>query len=308
MTAQAIAWAVVFLLCGGWLAAAMDHAVVDRLAGRPPSGVWLTPLLAPLHAAAADLLRPVVHTEHPDRLNSALAPLLYLTLAAAGVAVVPLSASGAIADLPAGIVWWGAVESLTVVAVFLHGWSANSALPQIAAYRYVAIGLPVMLVSMFVLIAAALPAKSLSVSTIVASQADLWNVVRQPLGLPLFLLLGLSLSLRGPFNQGDSADLAGGTEAERSGAARALWRGARLAMAVSFAAMASALFLGGPLGPWLPGALWMVLKTAFVLALLVAATHAFARLTPSRLLTLLWTVLLPLSFAGLVGAGLLAAG
>ena len=77
-------------------------------------------------------------------------------------------------------------------------------------------------------------------------------------------------------------------------------------MAVSFAAMASAVFLGGPLGPWLPGALWMALKTAFVLALLVAATHGFARLPPSRLLTLLWTVLLPLSFVGLVAAGWMA--
>ncbi len=302
MTPQAFGWAFAFLLVGGWLAAAMDHAWVTHLARRPPGNA----LLAPLRAAAADLLRPTIRTEHPDRLNWALAPLLYLTLAAAGLAVVPLSAGGAIADLPAGIVWWGVVESMTVVAVFLHGYAANSALPQMAAYRYVAIGLPVMLASMFVLIAAALPARSLAVGAIVASQAELWNLVRQPLGLPLFLLLGLSLSLRGPFNQGDSADLAGGTEAERSGAARALWRGARLAMAVSFSAMASAVFLGGPLGPWLPGALWMALKTAFVLMLLVAATHGIARMPPSRLLTLLWTVLLPLSFAGLVGAGLMA--
>ena len=302
MTAQAFGWALAFLLCGGWLAAVMDHAWVRRPA-RSRSG---SVLLAPLRAAAADLLRPSIRTEHPDASNRLLAPLLYAVLAAAGLAVVPLSADGAIADLPAGIVWWGAVESLTVVAVFLHGWSANSALPQIAAYRYVAIGLPVMLVSMFVLIGVSLPAKSLAVGAIVASQGDLWNVVRQPLGLPLFLLLGLSLCLRGPFNQGDSADLAGGTEVESSGAARALWRGARLAMAVSFSAMASAVFLGGPLGPWMPGALWMALKTVFVLMLLVAATHGIARLTPSRLLSVLWTVLLPLSFAGLVGAGLLA--
>lgn len=302
MTAAAFFWAIAFLLVGGWLAAAMDHAWAARLARRRSGNA----LLAPFRAAASDLLRPTIRTEHPDQLNWALAPLLYAVLAAAGLAVVPLSGAGAIADLPAGIVWWGAVESLTVVAVFLHGFAANSALPQIAAYRYVAIGLPAMLVSMFVLIAAALPARSLALGAIVASQANLWNVVRQPLGLPLFLLLGLSLSLRGPFNQGDSADLAGGTEAERSGAARALWRGARLAMAVSFAAMASAVFLGGPLGPWLPGPVWMALKTIFVLMLLVAATHGIARLTPSRLLSLLWTVLLPLSFAGLIGAGLLA--
>jgi NADH-quinone oxidoreductase subunit H len=250
-------------------------------------------------------------TEHPDALNWALAPALYLVLAFVGVALVPFSASGALVDIPAGIVLWGAVESLTVVAVFLHGWSANALFPLLGAYRYVAIGLPVMLVSMFVLIAAALPAQSLAIGAIVQSQAGLWNVVRQPLGLPLFLLLGLSLTLRGPFNYADSADLAGGTDAERSGPPRAVWQWARLSMAVSFSAMAATVFLGGPLGPaWGTaelGPLWLTLKTAVVLALLVAASHLLARMPPSRMLTLLWTFLLPLSFVGLVAAGIEAA-
>src|SRR3546814_14448659 len=100
-----------------------------------------------------------------------------------------------VADFDAGIVLWGACEALTVVAVFLHGWSPNAPLPLIGAYRYVAIGLPAMLLSMFVLIAAALPAESLAVSAIVDSQASVWNVVRQPPGRLLFLLLGLSLPL-----------------------------------------------------------------------------------------------------------------
>lgn len=303
MSTLAFIGALLLLLVGAWVAAVLDRVAVALIAHRPLG----LPLLAPLRSATAGFLQPATRTEHPDRLNWALAPALYLGLAASGVALVPLSSRGALVDLPAGIVLWGAVESLTVVAVFLHGWSANSLLPLIGAYRYVAIGLPVMLISMFVLIAAALPAQSLSVSAIVASQGNLWNVVRQPLGLPLFMLLGLSLTLRGPFNYGDSSDLAGGTAAERSGAPHAAWQLARLAMAVSFSAMASAVFLGGPLGPLLPGPLWLVLKTLFVLAVLVAASHLLARLPPSRMLTLLWTVLMPLAFLGLVGAGIEAA-
>ena len=292
--------ALSMLLGGAWLAAVLDRVAIALIARRPIGSPWL----APLRSAAACMQRPANRTEHPDALNWALAPALYFALAALGLAIVPLSASGTLVDLPAGIVLWGAVESLTVVAVFLHGWSANALLPLIGAYRYVAIGLPVMLISMFVLIAAALPAQSLALPAIVASQATLWNVVRQPLGLPLFLLLGLSLTLRGPFNYGDSADLSGGTEAERSGPPLALWRLARLAMAASFSAMAATVFLGGPMGPWLPGPLWLALKSALVLALLVAASHGLARLPPSRMLTLLWTVLLPLSFVGLVAAGI----
>lgn len=305
--ATAVGATLLLMLGGAWLVAVFDRIAAALVARRPVGSLWL----GPLQSGASLLVSRTNQTEHPDALNWALAPALYLVLAFVGVALVPFSTSGALVDIPAGIVLWGAVESLTVVAVFLHGWSANALFPLLGAYRYVAVGLPIMLVSMFVLIAAALPAQSLAIGAIVQSQAGLWNVVRQPLGLPLFLLLGLSLTLRGPFNYADSADLAGGTDAERSGPPRAVWQWARLSMAVSFSAMAATVFLGGPLGPaWGTaelGPLWLTLKTAVVLALLVAASHLLARMPPSRMLTLLWTFLLPLSFVGLVAAGIEAA-
>lgn len=278
------------LLFGGLLFAAL----VEPLIASAVAGLPRPPLTAPLRRAALALVQQSNRTEHPDMLNWVLAPAAYLMLAAAGLSVVPLAPGMAVADLDSGIVLWGACESLTVVIVFLHGWSANSPLPLIGAYRYVAIGLPVMLISMFVLIGAALPAQSLSVSAIVESQHSLINALRQPLGLPLFLLLGLSLTLRGPFNYGDSADLAGGTATEVSGSAWLAWHTAKLAMLVSFSVMAASIFLGGYLGPLLPGPLWLVLKSACVLVALITIGRMFARMPPARMLTLLWTVLLPL--------------
>lgn len=286
-------------LVGVWLAAVFDGLILARAAQRPFGPV----LREPLERAARMLIRPPSRTEHPDVLNWALAPALYLGLAVAGLTLVPMASGQVLVDLPTTAVLWGAIEALTVVAVFLHGWSANAPLPLVGAYRYVAIALPAMLLSMFVLIGAALPAQSLSVAAIVESQRGMWNVLRQPLGLPLFMLLGLALTLRGPFNYADSSDLAGGTAAERSGMPRAVWTFARLSMLVAFAAMASAAFLGGYLGPFLPGFVWMVLKTAAVLLVMVVASHAFARLPPSRMLTLLWLVLLPLAFLDLLIAG-----
>lgn len=288
------------LLAGAWFVAMLDRVVPARIAGRPANGF----VLAPLREAAGLWHQQTVRTEAPDLLSWRLAPALYLGLAAAGLAVVPLSADHTLAPLDAGIVLWGAVEALTVVVVFLHGWSANSPLPLIGGYRYVAVGLPAMLVSMFVLIGVALPAESLSVNAIVESQRSLWNVARQPLGLPLFLLLGLSLTLRGPLDYADSADLSGGTAAESSGRAALSWQMARLAMLVSFAAMASAAFLGGYLGPVLPGPVWMLLKVAVLLVVLVAGGHLLARMPAARMLALIWTVLLPLAFIDLVQAGL----
>jgi NADH-quinone oxidoreductase subunit H len=282
--------------CAAGLLGCVTHA---WLAGRPMASGWREGL-----AGLGMIARQAITTEHPDVLLAHVAPALYLALAVAGAALVPFAAGAVPVASDVGIVLWGAVETLTVVAVFLHGWSANAPLPLLGAYRYVATGLPAMLLSMFVLIAAALPAQSLSFGAIVEAQRPLWNVMRQPLGLPLFMLLGLSLTLRGPFNYADASDLAGGTLAEVSGRPRLLWQAARLAMLAAFALVASTVFLGGYLGPVLPGPAWLTMKALLVLVLMVAAGHLLARPPPSRALTLLWVVLLPLAFADLVIAGL----
>jgi NADH-quinone oxidoreductase subunit H len=299
MIVTAVAAMLVLFLLGICFAVVLDGAIPAAVAGRPVG----RPLAASLRRAALLLRQQRIATERPDLLNWLFAPGAFLALALVGMSVVPFSPGVAVNDIETGIVLWGACEALAVVVVFLHGWSANAPMPLIGAYRYVAIGLPAMLVSMFVLIAAALPAQSLSVGAIVESQHGLWNAVRQPLGLPLFVLLGLSLTFRGPFGYADPFDLAGGTSAEDSGALRAAWQLARLAMLVSFAAMAASLFLGGYLGPWLPGPIWLFLKTAGVLVVVTAAGHLIARVPPSRMLTFLWIVFLPLSFLDLIVAG-----
>ena len=300
-----IAIAAVFglLLSGMWFGAALDRALATWIAGgRADVAVGAT-VGATLAAGMLHLTRQSTETERPDEASAALAPMLYVALAAIGLSVVPIAPGVVATDISTGIVLWGACEALTVVVVFLHGWSANAPLPLIGAYRYVAIALPAMLLSMFVLIAAALPAESLSVAKIVAAQAGLWNVALQPAGLVLFLLLGLALTLNGPFDYADPLDLAGGTSVENSGPAWAAWQAGRLAMTVSVAAMASAAFLGGYHGPLLPGPVWLILKTALMIALLVTLGKLIARTPAPRMLTLIWTVLLPIAFADLAIVG-----
>lgn len=309
---HAEAWAAP-LVAGGILAVgvyvvAVLHLATGRLvagtAGSAGTALSRAVLVEPVRRAALVLVQQRTTTERPDRVTWALAPAAYAGLGAAGLAVVPLSATFSIADVDAGIVVWGTVEVLAIVAVFLHGWSANSHLPLVAAYRFVAIGLSYMLLSMFVLIAVAVPAESLQVSAIVESQAGLWNVIRQPLGLPLFAVVALGTTFWGPMNLADAADVAGGTSAEASGAHLLAWQAARAAMLVSFAAMGAAAFLGGWQGPVLPGPAWMALKTLVLLGALVTLGHLVARVRPEPFVTLAWTRLLPLAFLDLAVAGL----
>jgi NADH-quinone oxidoreductase subunit H len=156
------------------------------------------------------------------------------------------------------------------------------------------------------LIATALPAESLSVGAIIRSQAEMWNVVRQPLGLPIYLVPALGLAFWGPLALPDGADLAGGTAAEVSGAARLLWSMARTAVLFAAAAMGAAVFLGGWLGPLLPGPAWMALKTLALLVVLLAAGHLIGRVRLERFVVLAWAILIPLALLDIFVSGALA--
>lgn len=291
------------LAVGAYLTAALDHYVGALASGR--SAGAMRALLAPAGRASSLLLRSRTMTERPDGPLWALAPALLAGLAGVGLSVVPLGPELVVSASSSGFVLFAATVAFVMVAVFLHGWSANSPMPLIGAYRFVAVALSYQMPFLLVLLATALPAESLSVVDIVSSQESVWNVIRQPLGLPLYLLVALGVTFWGPLNLPDAADIAGGTLLEVSGPARLLWLGARAALMVAVAAMGAAAFLGGWWGPWLPGWAWVVLKTIVLLVVLVAARHLLAPFPIERFVVVAWTLLIPLALADVFVSGVL---
>lgn len=288
------------LAVGAAAVAVVESLVTAHVAESPLGPAWARPW----RQAALTLARPGPVTERPDTLLWVLAPASYAGMAALGLAVLPLGTAWAVADVRTGIVVLGSAEVLAMVAVYLHGWSSNSAFPLVGGYRFIAAGLSFLLLSMFVLIAAALPAESMSFGRIVASQeAGTWNIVRQPLGLPLFLVVALAVSLQGPLDVADAGELAGGTTAEVSGPSRLAWGFARRAMLTTYAVATAVVFLAGPAGPWLPGWAWLATKSLAVVVVLVWIGQRTARVGIERFVRVAWTVLLPLSFLHLAIAG-----
>lgn len=278
----------------------------DRVAARWVAGEALDvpgAVAAPWRTGALLLLQSRRSTERPDAAGWALAPALYAGLAAFALALVPLGPGLVVADPDTGFVAFSAAVAFVMIAVFLHGWSPNSPLPLIGAYRYGAEALSFQIPFLLAMLATTLPAESLSIVRIVEAQEPMWNVIRQPLGLPLYLVAGLGVSFWGPLNLPDGGDLGGGTSVEDSGVARLLWGSARASMLVAVAAMGAAAFLGGWYGPVLPGPVWMALKTAALLGVIIVARQLLARIRIELFVLVSWAVLIPLALLNVFISG-----
>lgn len=289
----------ILLFAGSYVVAVLHQLVAPR---RDRSAA--VSLLEPIRQGALLLRQELSCTERPDMLLWAVAPATYTAVAACALSVVPLATFTAVADVRTGIVLFGAAEAIAIIAIFLHGWAPNSHLALIGGYRFVALGLSYELLSMFVLIAAALPAESLQISKIVVSQAELWNLIRQPLSLPLWLVVTLGVTFTGPLNLADSTDLASGTALEISGRHLLLWKIGRGAMLTVFCAMGASIILGGWQGPLLPGWVWVIGKTLALMLLVSWLGARLSRLPAERAVLYLWTIGLPAAFLHLLLAGI----
>ncbi len=283
-------------------------AVIDGIAGRLASGagrIGVSVMLDPPRTVALLLMQRRHRTERADGPGWAIAPALLGGLAATALAVVPVARGTAVADPSTGFVVFATAIAFVMIAVFLHGWSPNSLFPLIGAYRYGAQALSLQIPFLLAMLATALPAESLAVMDIVEAQGDLWNVVRQPLGLPIYLVVGVGVSFWGPLNLPDGADLVGGTSAEDAGTDRLAWEFARAAMLFAVAAMGAAAFLGGWWGPLLPGPVWMALKTLCLLVVMVATRHLVARVRIEPFVVACWTMFIPLALVNIFVSGAL---
>jgi NADH-quinone oxidoreductase subunit H len=91
---------------------------------------------------------------------------------------------------------------------------------------------------------------------------------------------------------------------EYSGIKFALFYAGEYAHTLAVAALASTVFFGGYLGPaFLPGFVWLLLKTALLFVLILWIRWSFLRLRIDQALALNWMVLFPVALANLFAAG-----
>ena len=270
----------------GLVVSIFDRAVVSGGAGKVA--------VEPLRAGARLLLEQRRTTLAPDRLLWRLGCAAVPTLALLSLAVVPVGGR-TLWSTSADLVWFNAMEALLWAAVWLVGWGPNALHALTGGYRFLAQGLAYELPLMFALITAGLAADSLRMTDVVAAQEGLWFVVTMPVAFVVFVASAAAFAFWGPFAAPTGADIAGGVTSELSGVDRLLVDLGRAVFLGAAAAMATALFLGGDAGPWLPGPVWFLLKTLAVIAALVWAGRRVPVLRPDRTVEIGWMVLVPLT-------------
>jgi NADH-quinone oxidoreductase subunit H len=234
------------------------------------------------------------------------APFIALAVVALTALVLPLGPNLVGFDPSIGLFYFLVLLSPFVVAMMNAGWSQNSKVGLFATFRAAAYLISYEVPIGFAAIGPVMAAQSLSTERIVQSQAGLWYVVWQPLGLIIYLFAALFVTFRHPFDSAMAgSELEGGVFAEYSGPRLLLFKVALNAIFLLLMGMGVVLFFGGWQGPWLPAPLWFVLKTIALTALVLWVTRFVPRVRPDQILSLSWKILLPASLVNITLVGIL---
>jgi NADH-quinone oxidoreductase subunit H len=248
----------------------------------------------------------------PAGANKALfliAPLITVTLAFAGWAVVPWSPHWVVSDINVGILYLFAMSSLGVYGIIIAGWASNSKYPFLSALRAAAQMVSYEVSIGFVIITVLLFAGSLNLSRIVEAQHNHWFVfsILFPM-LPIFFVSALAETNRPPFDLVEAeSELVAGFFVEYSSTPFLLFFLGEYLSIVLMCEMCSILFLGGWLPPLdifpltlIPGPLWLFAKICFFFFMFAMVKAMVPRYRYDQLMRLGWKIFLPTSLLWVV--------
>src|SRR5918992_369711 len=240
-----------------------------------------------------------------DRWVFSLAPAVVLVPTILVIVVIPFGPGIVAENLDVGIFFVMAISAVSVIGILMAGWSSANKFSLIGAIRgaaqLIAYELPLILAA----VAVAMLAGTLSLVGIVEAQRDLWFVFLQPVPFLIFIIASLAELVRTPFDMpiADS-EIIFGAYTEYTGLKFAFFLLAEYAGIVVLSGIASVLFLGGYLGPILPGWMWMMGKIGGLSFLIIWLRATYPRLREDQLQRFSWIGLIPLALLNILGTGL----
>ncbi len=239
-----------------------------------------------------------------DRPVFVVAPAIVFVTVLLSFAVLPILPGVQVVRLNVALLFFLGMSSLGVYSVVLAGWSSDNKYALLGSLRAAAQMLSYEVFMGLSLMGTVLLAGSFDLVKIVEAQRHLWFVVPQFVGFVLFFIAGLAETRRLPFDLPEAeSELVAGFHSEYSGMKFGLFFVGEYMGVVLVSAMMSVLFLGGWMGPWLPGIVWLLLKTFFFICVFILLRASLPRPRFDQLMAFGWKVMLPLSLANLLVTG-----
>lgn len=282
-----------------------------------PNRVGPLGLLQPIADGFKLILKEIIIPSQANKILFIVAPVMVIMPAMAAWAVIPFGPEIVLANVNAGLLYVMAITSIGVYGVILAGWASNSKYAFIGAMRAAAQMVSYELAMGFCLVGVLIVSNSLNMSEIILAQnkgmfADWgisflsWNWL--PL-LPLFVIYVISAvaeTNRHPFDvvEGES-EIVAGHMVEYSGMSFAIFFIAEYTNMILLSCLASIMFLGGWLAPlkvldFIPGWIWLFVKTAFVVSLFVWFRASFPRYRYDQIMRLGWKIFIPLTLVWVI--------
>ncbi len=240
-----------------------------------------------------------------DHFTFLFAPILIFIPTICLTSLVPLGNAQAFAEMPNGLAVVVVLSGVTVIAIFMAGWSSNNKYAVLGGMRsvaqVVAYEIPVLLSALSVV----LIAQSLNLHQIVAGQ-HVPYVLYEPVAALIFFVGITAETNRAPFDIPEAeSELVGGFHTEYTGMRFALFFFAEYTNMLVLGAVGATLFLGGWKGPWvgsLPwlGPLYILLKAYLVVFMMMWARWTFPRLRFDQLMNFAWKLLIPVALVNLL--------
>jgi NADH-quinone oxidoreductase subunit H len=276
-----------------------------------PNRVGWAGLLQPIADALKLLVKEIVVPSKASKGLFLVAPLISIAPALAAWAVIPFDAGLVLADINAGLLYVLALTSLGVYGVIIAGWASNSKYALLGAMRAAAQIVAYEIAMGFALVGVLVAAGTLNLSAIVEAQSGSFLTWFWLPLLPLFgvyYISGVAETNRAPFDvaEGES-EIVAGFHVEYSGMAFAIFFLAEYANMVLIAMLTSLLFFGGWLSPfqnipllgaataWVPGTIWLLLKTFFFMFMFLWLRATFPRYRYDQIMRLGWKVFIPIT-------------
>ncbi len=247
------------------------------------------------------LIKEDIVPKKADRFLFYLAPIIAFAPVFAILAVIPYAENVYFANNNVGLLYYGALSSLTITGILLAGWSSNNKYAIMGGMRSVAhmVSYEVPLILSFLGIV--LMTGSLNLIDIVhAQQESMWNIGPQFLGFVVFIIAGNAELNRTPFDLPEAEnELVAGYFVEYSGFRWAFFMLTEYSYIFALSSLMTVLFLGGwdaPLGlDFIPGIIWFLIKFLLLVFYLFWIRATFPRVRIDQLMGFAWKVLIPLA-------------